>query len=89
MNGSVPAFAALAAEIGTAVAAEQLGGQQVIVLGFVTSRGFSVLRQLLLNPVKQIFRDDDGDSIGYDNVSVFLLSDVAAVAQHMLNAVEV
>ena len=40
VNGSVPAFAALTAEVSTAVAAEQFGGQQVIVLGFVTAGAF-------------------------------------------------
>ena len=32
VNGAVPALAALAAEVSAAVAAEQFGGQQVIVL---------------------------------------------------------
>ena len=37
-----PAGAALAAEVGSAVPPEQLGGQQIIVLGLVTGRGFFV-----------------------------------------------
>ena len=52
MHLSRAACAALAAEVGPAVAAEQLGGQQIIVLGLVTRRGLFVLRQLLLHPVK-------------------------------------
>lgn len=76
-------------EVSTAVAAEQLGGQQIIVLGFMTSRGFSVLRQLLLNPIKQVLRNNRRNSIGYNDISIFVLSNVAAIAEHVLNAVEV
>ena len=89
VNGSVPAFAALTAEVSTAVAAEQFGGQQVIVLGFVTGWGFSVLCQLFLNPIKQILWNDGRDSVGYNDVPVFVFPDVTPVAQHVLNAVEV
>ena len=89
MNGAVPALAALAAEISTAVAAEQFGSQQIIVLGLVTGRGFSVLCQLLLNPIKQILGNDSGDSIGYEDVPVSVFPDVAAVAQHVLDAIVV
>ena len=89
MNGSVPAFAALATEVSTAVAAEEFRGQQVIILGFVTGRGFSVLRQLFLNPIKQIFWADGRDSVGNDNVPVFVLSNITTVTEHVLNAVEV
>ena len=48
------AGAALAAEVGLAVAAEQLGCQQIIVLGLVAGWGLFVLRQLLLHPVKEV-----------------------------------
>ena len=89
MNGSVPAFAAPATEVSAAVAAEEFRGQQVIILGFVTGRGFSVLRQLFLNPIKQIFWDDGRDSVGNDNVPVFVLSNITTVTEHVLNAVEV
>ena len=89
VDGAVPAFAALAAEVSTAVAAEQFGSQQIIVLGLVTGRGFSVLCQLLLNPIKQILGNDSGDSIGYEDVPVSVFPDVAAVAQHVLDAIVV
>ena len=55
----------------------------------MTGRGFSVLRQLLLDPVKQIFRDDGRDTVWDDDVPIFVFSDIAAVAQHVLNAVEI
>lgn len=55
----------------------------------MTSRGFSVLRQLLLNPIKQVLRNNRRNSIGYNDISIFVLSNVAAIAEHVLNAVEV
>lgn len=46
--------AAFAAEICPAVTAEQLGGQQIIVLGLVTGGSLFVLCQLCLHTFKQI-----------------------------------
>ena len=79
--------AALAAEVGPAVAAEQLSCQQIVVLGLVACRGFLVLRQPLLHPVKKVFRDKGGNAVRHHNVPVDVLPDVAAVAQKVLDAV--
>ena len=81
------AGAALAAEVGPAVAAEQLGCQQIIVLGLVAGRGLLVLRQLLLHPVKEVLGDDGGNSVRHHNVPVGVLPDIAAVVQKVLYAV--
>ncbi len=81
------AGATLATEIGPTVAAEQLGRQQIIVLGLVTGRGFLVLRQLLLHPVKEVLGDNSGNAIRHHNVPVGVFSDIAAVAQKVLHAV--
>ena len=87
MNDALAAGAALAAEIGPAVAAEQLGGEQIFLLGLVAGGCFSVLRQLLLHPVKEFLRDDGGDTVRDDDFPVDILPDVAAVVQKMLDAV--
>ena len=57
MDSTCVAGATLAAEVGPAVAAEQLGRQQIIVLGLVAGRGFLVLRQLRLSLVKEVLGD--------------------------------
>ena len=67
------AGAALAAEVGPAVAAEQLGCQQIIVLGLMAGRGLFVLRQLFLHPVKEVLRDDGGNTIRHDYIPVGVL----------------
>ena len=81
------ASAALAAEVGPAVAAEQLGCQQIIVLGLVAGRGLLVLRQLLLHPVKEVLGDDGGNTVRHHNVPVGVFPDIAAVVQKVLNTV--
>ena len=73
MHLSRAACAALAAEVGPAAAAEQLGCQQIIVLGLVTRRGLFVLRQLLLHPVKEVLRYDCGDAVRHDHIAVLEL----------------
>ena len=47
------AGAALTAEVGPAIAAEQLGREQVIVLGLVAGRGLFVFRQFLCTRSKR------------------------------------
>ena len=71
-----------------AVAAEQLGCQQIIVLGLVTRRGLFVLRQLLLHPVKEVLRYDGGDAVRHDHIAVSELPDIAPVVEYMPHAVE-
>ena len=88
MHFSRAACAALAAEVGPAVAAEQLGGQQIIVLGLVTRRGLFVLRQLLLHPVKEVLRYDCGDAVRHDHIAVSELPDISPVVEYMPHAVE-
>ena len=81
------AGAALAAEVGPAVAAEQLGRQQIIVLGLVAGRGLFVFCQLFLYPVKEVSRDNGGNTVRHHNVPVGILSDIAAVVQKVLYAI--
>lgn len=88
MHLSRAACAALAAEVGPAAAAEQLGGQQIIVLGLVTRRGLFVLRQLFLYAVKQLFRNDGGYAVRDYHIAVTELAHIAAVVQHVLYGIE-
>ena len=88
MHLSRAACAALAAEVGPAAAAEQLGGQQIIVLGLVTRRGLFVLRQLFLYDVKQLFRNDGGYAVRDYHIAVTELAHIAAVVQHVLYGIE-
>ena len=81
------AGAALAAEVGPAIAAEQLGCQQIIVLGLMAGRDLFVFRQLLLHPVKEILGDDGGNPVRHHNVPVGVLPDIAAVVQKVLYTV--
>ena len=81
------AGAALAAEVGPAIAAEQLGCQQIIILGLVAGRGFLVLCQFLLHPVKEVSGDNGGNTVRHHNIPVGIFSDIAAIVQKVLDAV--
>jgi len=81
------AGAALAAEVSPAVAAEQLGCEQVIVLGLVAGRGFLVLCQLLLHPVKEVLGNDGRNAVWNYNVPVGIFPNIATVVQKVLDAV--
>ena len=83
-----PARAAFAKHQCTTVAAEQLGGEQGVILCLSTGRGFLVFGDLLLHILKQFQWNDGRDSIRYDYIPEFQLPDVAAIVQHMLNGVE-
>ena len=61
--------------------------QQIIVLGLVAGRGFLILRQLLLHPVKEVLGDDGGNTVWHHNVPVGVLPDIASVVQKVLDAV--
>jgi len=50
-------------------------------------RGFLVLCQFLLHPVKEVLGDNSGNAIRHHNVPVGVFSDIAAVAQKVLHAV--
>ena len=88
MNFARPARTAFAKHQRTAVTAVQLGGQQVIILCLSPGRGFLVFQHLLLHIVEKFHRHDRRNRIGNQDVTVFQFSDVAAVAQHMLDGIE-
>ena len=82
-----PACAAFAKHQRPTVAAEQLGGEQVVILCLSTGRGFLVFCDLLLHILKQFQRNDGRDSIRYDHIPEFQFSDVPPVLEHMFDAV--
>ena len=84
---SRPARAAFAKHQRPTVAAEQLGGEQVVVLCLSPGRGFLVFGNLLLHILKQFQRNDGRDSIRHDHIPEFQFSDVPPVFEHMFNAV--
>ena len=84
---SRPARAAFAKHQRPTVAAEQLGGEQVVVLCLSPGRGFLVFGDLLLHILKQFQRNDGRDSIRHDHIPEFQFSDVPPVFEHMFNAV--
>ena len=88
VNFTRPACAALAKHQRPTVAAEQLGGEQIIVLCLSTGRGFLVFGDLLLHIVEKLCGHNGGNRIGNQNITIFQLPDVAAIVQHMLNGVE-
>ena len=66
----------------------QLGCQQIIVLCLSSGRSFLVFQHLLLHIVEKFHGDDRRNRIGNQDVTVFQLSDIAAVIQHMLDGIE-
>ena len=84
---SRPTRAALSKHQCPTVAAEQLGGEQIVVLCLSTGRGFLVFGDLLLHILKQFQRNDRRDGIRYDHIPEFQFSDVPPVLEHMFNAV--
>ena len=87
VNFTRPARAAFAKHQRPTVAAEQLGGEQVVVLCLSTGRGFLIFSDLLLHILKQFQRDDGRDGIRYDHIPEFQFSDVPPVFEHMFDAV--
>ena len=83
-----PARTAFAKHQCTTVAAEQLGGEQVVILCLSTGRGFLVFQHLFLYIVEKLCGHNGGNRIGNQNITIFQLPDVAAIVQHMLNGVE-
>ena len=82
-----PACAAFAKHQRPTVAAEQLGGEQVVILCLSTGRGFLIFGDLFLHILKQFQRDDGRDSIRYDHIPEFQFPDVPPILEHMFNAV--
>ena len=83
------AGAALANHHGPAGATKQLCGQQIIVLGLVAGRGFSVCRKPFLHPVKQVLGDNSGDTAGGDNFPIAVFPDILPVFQQTGHKVQV
>ena len=67
--------------------AEQLGGEQIIVLGLVTGRSAAVLLDFLLYFFKQVLVHDGRDAVGHHNVLEVVFSDVPFVRTQLLNTV--
>ncbi len=70
----------------TALAAEQLGGQQIFLVCLATGRGTLVLIHTLLHPVKQVFRNDSRNRIRHNDVPERQFTNVTTVLQHGVHA---
>ena len=81
---TVPARAALADHRLTAVSAEKLAGEYVLILCLVSSRGLFVLLHSGLYPIKQVLRNDLRNTIGHKDIPVAVFSKIAAIGQNML-----
>ena len=66
----------------TALAAEQLSGQQIFLVCLATGRATLVLIQTLLHPVKQVFRNNNRNCIRHNDIPERQFSNVPAVLQH-------
>ena len=81
VHHSCSAGTALAAEVGSAVPAEQFGSQQVIVLSLVPGGSFLVFLHHFLHPIKQILGHDRGNAIRHDHIPVHILTDIATIGK--------
>ncbi len=70
----------------TALAAEQLGGQQIFLVCLATGRGTLILIQTLLHPVKQVFRNNNRNCIRHNDIPERQSANVPAVLQHGIHA---
>ena len=70
----------------TALAAEQLGGQQIFLVCLATGRGTLVLIQTLLHPVKQVFRNNNRNCIRHNDIPERQFPNVPTVLQHSIHA---
>ena len=82
-----PARAAFAKHQRPTVAAEQLGGEQVVILCLSTGRGFLVFGDFLLHIIEQFQRHDGRNRIRHDHIPEFQFSDITPVFEHVLHAV--
>ena len=71
----------------TALAAVQLGGEQIAFLCLMTGRGLFIFRQLFLHLVEQLFRYQCRDCIGLYHIPQTQFADVPAITQHPLNRI--
>ena len=70
----------------TALAAEQLGCQQIFLVCLATGRGTLVLIQTLLHPVKQVFRNNNRNCIRHNDIPERQFANVPAVLEHGVHA---
>ena len=87
VNFSRPTRTAFAKHQCPTVAAEQLGGQQVIVLCLSPGRGFLVFGDFFLHVLKQFQRNDGRDGIRHDHIPEFQFSDVPSILENMFDTV--
>ena len=69
------------------MAAEQLGGKQVIVFCLSPGRGFLILGDLLLHILKQFQRNNGRDGIRHDHIPEFQFSNVPPILEHVFDTV--
>ena len=88
VNFTCPACAAFAKHQRTTVTTEQLSGEQVIILCLSPGRSFLVFQHLLLHLIENLHGHDGRNRIGNQDVPVLQFTNIAAVAQHVLDGVE-
>ena len=71
----------------SALAAVQLGGEQIAFLCLMTGRGLFIFRQLFLHLVEQVLRYQRRDCIGLYHIPQTQFADVPAITQHPLNGI--
>ena len=87
MDFSRPTRAAFTKHQCTAAAAEQLGGEQIVVLCLSPGRSFLVFGNLHLHILKQFQRNDGRNRIRHDHIPKFQFSDVTSIFEHMFDTV--
>ena len=83
------AGAALAHHHGPASPAKEFCRQEIVVLGLVAGRGFPVLFQPLLYPVKEVLRDNGRDTAGGNDMAVTVFPDILSVLQKAGDKVQI
>ena len=87
VNFTRPARAAFTKHQRPTVAAEQLGGEQIVILCLSTGRGFLVFGDFFLNIIEQFQRHDGRNGIRHDHVPEFQFSDVPPILEHVFDTV--
>ncbi len=85
VNGAVAALAAFTIHGCTAMAAKQLGGQEVAFLGLGSGWGLFVFGQPFLYSVKKVLGYNAGYAVRNGDVLERILTNITAVGKHMLN----
>lgn len=83
------AGAAFAHHHGSAGTAEQLGGQKIVVLRLMPGGGLFVLDQLVLYSGKEVLGNDGRDTVGNDDLPVFVLTQELPVVEDRRHKIEV